>query len=593
MLKKVLFICSFLFLWQIYAQDTKLAQTYFMNGEYEKAASLYEQIYESNPARVYYFKRLIECKIALDEYESIAHLLETHYKKYPKHHFILVEQAYNLEVQNKEEEAKILYDKAMSYVKNGDRSAYEIARTFYDKHKLDYALEAYATLNAQNPNVNYNFRIATIYGEMGDMEHMFETYFNTLESKRYTLEQIQKYLSKYITDDAYDENNRLFKSLLIKRLQDNPQDDWNKLLAWVFIQEGSYGKAFVQEKAIYQRNKTNLYGLIDIGNVAFEAGDYDTAKQAFSFVKNQTPDRTQQIDATYYLLESEKLSSDDLNQINKSYQQAFNTYGKGPNTLLLQLSYADFLSFYQKNPKQAIDVLEQSLENSLNEFDKARIKIKLADVLVYTGAYNKALIYYSQVQTKLKNHPLAQEARFKVAQTSYFKGDFEWAEIQLKVLKKGTTKLIANDALALEFIIDDNMDRDSTDVALKTYAKADLLTYQHQYRAAIDSLQKVVNLYKGHSIEDEALYKLGQIYTELKDYSKAAEQYQKIEQYTADDILMDDAIFYLAELYDKYLLEPEKAEKYYEKIIMEYPSSIYLVEARKRYRAIRGDELVP
>ncbi len=593
MLKKTLYILCFLSLVQIFAQDTKLAQTYFRKGEYEKAASLYEQMYESNPTRVYYFKRLIESKQALDEYESIDHLLKTHYQKYPKHHFILVEQAYNLEVQNKEEEAKILYDKAMDYVKNGDRSAYEIARSFYDKHKLNYALETYAILNAQNPNVNYNIRIATIYSEMGDMEKMFETYFDTLESERYTLEQIQKYLNKYISDDAYDENNRLFKRILIQRLQNNPQNDWNKLLAWVFIQEGSYGKAFIQEKAIYQRNKANLYGIIDIGKVAFEAGDYNTAKEAFSFVKNQTADSTQQIEATYYLLESVKRSSDDLEKIDKSYQQAFKTYGEGPNTLLLQLSYADFLSFYQKKPEQAIGVLEQSLENSLNEFDKARIKIMLADVLVYTGAYNKALIYYSQVQTKLKNHPLAHEARFKVAQTSYFKGDFEWAKIQLEVLKKGTTKLIANDALDLEFIINDNMAKDSTDVALKTYAKADLLSYQHQYRSAIDSLQKVVNLYKGHSIEDEALYKLGQIYTELKDYSKAAEQYQKIEQYTADDILMDDAIFNLAELYDTYLLEPEKAEKYYEKIILEHPSSIYLVQARKRFRELRGDELVP
>ena len=338
----------FLPLWQAIAQDTRLAQTYFMKGEYEKAASLYEQIYESNPARIHYFKRLIESKQALDEFESIDKLLETHYQKYPKHHFVLVEQAYNLEVQNKEEEAKILYDKAMEYVRNGDRSAYEIARSFYDKHKLDFALETYITLNAKNPNVNYNIRIATIYGEMGDMEKMFETYFDTSESERYTVQQIQRYLSKYISDDAYEENNRLFKSLLIKRLQNNPQDDWNKLLAWVFIQEGSYGKAFVQEKAIYQRNQSDLYGLIDIGLVAFEAGDYDTARQAFSFIKEQTSDSAQQIEATYYLLESEKLSSDNLEKINRSYQQAFDTYGDGPNTLLLQLSYADFLSFYLK-----------------------------------------------------------------------------------------------------------------------------------------------------------------------------------------------------------------------------------------------------
>ena len=49
--------------------------------------------------------------------------------------------------------------------------------------------------------------------------------------------------------------------------------------------------------------------------------------------------------------------------------------------------------------------------------------------------FNQALVLYTQIQLGVKNSRLAQEARFKVAKTSYYKGDFDWAETQLKVLK--------------------------------------------------------------------------------------------------------------------------------------------------------------
>jgi hypothetical protein len=63
-----------------------------------------------------------------------------------------------------------------------------------------------------------------------------------------------------------------------------------------------------------------------------------------------------------------------------------------------------------------------------------------------------------------------------------------------------------------------------------------------------------------------------------------------IENYR-EDILADDAYYRLAELYSNELAQPEKAKEYYEKIIFDYADSIYFVEARKKYRALRGDSL--
>ena len=45
----------------------------------------------------------------------------------------------------------------------------------------------------------------------------------------------------------------------------------------------------------------------------------------------------------------------------------------------------------------------------------------------------------------------------------------------------------------------------------------------------------------------------------------------------------------MAELYNNELNNPEKAKEYYQKIIFDHANSIYLVDARKKYRKLRGD----
>ena len=219
------------------------------------------------------------------------------------------------------------------------------------------------------------------------------------------------------------------------------------------------------------------------------------------------------------------------------------------------------------------------------------IKLKLGEVLVYTGKFNKALIYFSQVQTKFKNHYLGQDARFKVAQTSYFKSDFKWAKAQLKVLKGSATQLIANDAANLFLTISDNQPKDSIPSGLKEYAKADLLAFQNKDNEAIAILNDIIKNYKGQPIEDEALFKQAELLVKQHKYDEAISNYTKIIALDKEGIYIDDVYYLMGELYNNELNNAEKAKEYYQKIIFDHPSSIYLVAARKKYRKLRGDNI--
>jgi tetratricopeptide (TPR) repeat protein len=176
-----------------------------------------------------------------------------------------------------------------------------------------------------------------------------------------------------------------------------------------------------------------------------------------------------------------------------------------------------------------------------------------------------------------------------VAETSFYKGDFEWALTQLKVLRGSTSQLIANDAMQLSLLISDNSLEDSTQTALKKYARADFLSYQNKTQEAVDMLEDILQNHKGEKIEDEALLKQAQLLESQEKYEAAELNYIKIIEFYGSGILADDAYFALGELYRKILAQPDRAKAQYEKIIYNYQDSYYFPQARKNFRMLRGD----
>lgn len=585
-------VTLFLFTSFCYAQNSQLAYNYFRKGEYKKATVIYKQLHEKSKVRRDYFKKLLSCYQLTEDFENASNLLKQQIEDFPTQPHLNIELGYNFQLQNENEKATPFYELALEAIEKNPNTGYLIGATFKDNHLLNYALKAYTRAMTLNPELHYDAYVASIYGEQAEIEKMFDAYLNMIVKNESYFSTVQRYAGRFITDDNEDSNNILFRKLVLKRVQTTPNNSWNILLSWLYMQQKDYAKALIQEKALYKRNLEDLNRIIDLGIVAFDNKDYETSKNTFDFILEHTTDTNAQIDAQLYLLEIgivTAISEKEIDEVGIKFNELLTKYGINGNTIDLQIAYADFLTFKKNNPQQAIAILKNALKRTTSDFQNGSVKVKLADVLVYTGKFNQALINYTQVQTKLKNSILAQTARFKVAQTSYFKGDYKWALSQLKVLKGSTSQLIANDALALHLLISDNIADDSIPKALMAYAKADLLAFQNKNKEAIDKLTSVLVNYKGHPIEDEALFKQAELYEKTTKFDFAENNYRKIITLQADGILVDNAYFKLGQLYEGPLNDIEKAKEMYQKIIFEFPSSIFLVDARKRFRKLRGD----
>lgn len=574
-----------------------LAETYYRQGDYEKATQIFEKLYQKSSFNTTYLTRLISCYQETDKFDVAENLLKNRIKENATHSYLYVLLGYNFDRQQLKELANANYKKAINSLEEFANYGGIMGRLFKDYNLLDNAILAYEKAMQKNPNVNYNFQIAQIYGEKGDYQQMFESYINLLDKNNSYLDLVQRYASRYITDDAENTTNQIFRKTLLRKAASNPKNEWNILLSWLFAQQKDYNKAFIQEKALYQRNSGNLDQIFNLGKIAFENRAYEAAQDCFNFVNEKAFLVEERVDSNVYLTKIAVATKNP--ETENLFQNLFNELGKNQLTIALQVEYADYLTFVKNEPIQATKVLEEALSYAYSKFEKGNIKLKLGDVLVFRGQFNKALIYFSQIQTQLKGSELAQEARFKVAQTSYFKGDFTWAKAQLKVLKGATTKLIANDAIDLFLKITDNEPVDSIPSGLKQLAKAELLSYQNKNQ---EGLEVIANLFSskdlfinglvpGEVIYDDALFLQAKLLIKEDRFLEAIASLEKIIAADNQSFLVDDIYFLMAETYNYQLNDAEKAKEFYQKIIFDHPSSIYLVEARKKFRKLRGDNL--
>jgi tetratricopeptide (TPR) repeat protein len=569
-----------------------LADSYYKKGEFKKALIIYQNLLKEKPYSYNYIFKVVDTHQQLEQFDMAEDILVQKLAK-RRNPTLIVELGYNYQLRDSLDKAHILYKEAITYINEKPNYIYSIARKFEEHSLLDEAIKIYNKAKQLTPDKNYNIQLARIYGDQGDVEKMFENYIEYIDYKPNYLNNIKRSVSDFISENKDNENNVFLRRQLLKKLQQNPSSYWYEMLSWLYVQEKAYAKSFIQEKAIYKRNPESLDRILELAITALNDSDNDTAKDIFNYILKTTLDPSTALTAHQFILKIDSKNGDkkSLDRIEEKYKELFQTFGLSELTLSLQLAYGEFLAFYQKDTDAATKFLRKSMKLNISDYQEATVKLLLADVLVLQEKFNEALIFYSQIQANLKNSTISQEARFKVAKTSYYKGDFDWAESQLKILKSSTSQLIANDALDLKLLISDNKYEDSTRTALKLYAKSDLYTFQNKTDKAISILDKILAEHKGESIIDQALYQQAKLYEKKKLFNKAEANYLLIIKDFREEILIDDALYHLAELYNTFLSKTEDAKANYERIIFEHEDSIYFIDARKKFRMLRGDPI--
>ena len=579
--------------WEQRQIDEQLANQYYREQDYEKAQEIYRKLYQKTQ-QTYHFQQYIECCLFLNQHKEAERELKSYYNANPSYSKSLVDLVYVYTLDGKSDKAQKQFNEILktlpenaSVIRNlgnqfASRRLYDMATAIFDKGNEMFAGKE-----------TFYMDMAYLCQSSANYQEAFRYYFLELEEHPGQYNNIRNRLQSMM---FYDVNKSITDELriaLLKRTQEKPDNlELAQLLVWLAIQEEDYDIALAQCLSIDRKTNNQDGQIMNLAGICLNNKQFDIAREGYDYVVKKgksSPFYGQAlagaINADYQKLQAG--SSTDktaYNNLLKRVRESYNDINTNDLTKLVVIE-ADILTYQLDHSDEAVELLNEAITAVGGAQDQATLKLKLADIYLRDDEVWEATLLYSQVDKRMKEEPLGHEARFKNAQLRYFIGEYEWAESQLKVLKAATSKLIANDAMTLSLIIKDNFEVDPTGVELKRLAQADYRIFQQRDDEAIILLDEIIDSGNEASIP-HALFRKAEIAEKRKEFESAEQLFLQIVEQYPSSYMADAALMQSALIEQNQLKNKELAAQHYEKLIDDYPTSIYTAQAKKNYRKL-------
>lgn len=575
---------------------SQLAFKYFRDKEYKPASSLFYNLYDATKSKTY-FNYYIDCLIQLEEFKDAESYVKKQIKRNPDDKIFMISLGYVYKKSQQEEKSINQYNKVLEKIKPVKSDISSIANAFITKREYNLAIKTYLQgRKLLNQNDLYYIEMANIYLYQRDFEKMVSEYLLAISIDQSLVNSVQNRLQSALLQDIDSSLDPILKNQLLSISQKETGNiAFKELLQWYFMQKKQFRMALVQAQSIDLLKKEDGYRLMGLAVSARSNKDYETAINSFKLVLKKGPECSNYLKARIEILETQYLQLHEKKTTTKEkWQELSNNYSvflqeEKQKSLLSAaiIRHAHILAMFLNKSGEAIEILEEILkQKGIHQQQISKIKMELADIKLFANEKWDAVLLYSQIEKANKNNPIGYEAKFKKARVSYYMGELKWAKAQLDALKGSTSKLIANDAIALSQLISDNTTLDTSYTAMKKYAEAEFLIYQKKETEALNKLDNLLRNHPSHSLIDEVYFKIYEIYYKQGESEKALEKLEIIISDYSDSLLADKALLKKGIIYEEqknYSL----AMECFKKIITDYPDSIFSVKARQRLNKLR------
>ncbi len=581
----------------------EIAKEYYNQGEFEKAKAEFEKLARNkkNTPRIHdtYFNLLL----TLEDFEEAEKYLKKVIKNYPQIFIYEIDLGVLYRARKEDKKAEDLLVSVIEKVTQKaavDKKSNQIrvlAQVFFEKNFREKALSAYIKGREalQKPDM-FSLDLANVYRVTNQKKLMIVEYLNFIRNQPQNLNYVKNSLQRYLNEPTDLDTLEITLYDFIQREAGNPS--YNDILVWTHMQQRNFSAALRQARALDRRLKNNGDNIMNVGMIAFRNNDYKTSQKAFTYIINEFPESPSKRLASRYILLSEEevlkntypINKESIRQLITKYEEFIAQSRDVFSVMESQRRIALLQAFQLNEVEKAIETLNDMLKQQVGRHKVvAEAKMDLADIYLLNKEPWESILLYGQVERMFKDQPLGYMAKLKSAKLSYFKGEFELAQSNLDILKLATSREIANDALDLSILIKNNTVFDSTDVVMREYANIELMMFQNQKTEALTSMDSMLTKYANHSIVDELLYLKSQTLRELGRFEEALKALEQINQAHYYEILGDDALFLTGIIQEEDLKDEESAMNSYNDLLTKFPGSIYVSEARNRFRELRGD----
>jgi len=572
------------------------ARMYLDMNDYKKAIELYEELHKKDNRNTEIYNGYLEALLAAKEYKEAEKLVSGQIQKNPTNPALAVDMGRVYKATGKDNKAEEQFDLALTFLNGDDLLTQYVAKKFTDLERDDYALKTYQRAGEILHNqFLYSGPMSRLYFKAGDMDNAVSTLLHASRSfYNGGIDDVKTTMMEYIGTDR--KNMVKAQKALIKKINEEPDNPYfSELLTWLYTQKDDWDGALIQVRALDERYKEQGERILEFARYAVREGENEFALKAYDEVLAKGKEYpfyssviNEMLKVKFTLLEAKpSFTKEEVNALAAEYQQFLDSFPDYYTFHVVQ-DYATLLARFADKPQEAIDLLEKAIKEPAARRDfVGRCKLQLGDYYILVDKGWEASLIYTQVQKEFREDMLGEEARFRDAKLAYYRGDFDWANIQASVLKASTSELIANDALYLSVLITENVPADSNYVPLERFAYADQLMFRNKYSEAEQILDSVAKAFPDHPLADDIMMQRAKIAQKQTDYTKALAYLQQIHKEHGKDVLADDALFTMAEINERYLNNKEEAGKLYAQLIIEYPGSTYVQLARKKVKELQ------
>lgn len=560
----------------------------------EGSRRFYREAYERQPSNRDNYTIYLDYLINQEDWKAAQQLVEAQRRIWPQNPVLLIDLGLIYQKRGKEKQAESYFEEAIQGLNGDDLLTQQMAQAFGKMGRTAAQLRVYERAQdiLKNPYL-YSGPLARLYAATNQMDKAIDALLHTGVGRQGGMEDIQSALSEFIGEDR----NKLQQSqrAIVRKINEQPDNPYfTELLTWIYTRKGDWEGALIQVEALDRRLQSRGRRIMGFAQRAVKEQAYEVALLAYERVMEADPGGPLMAQAGAEALglrykkiqDSRSRDTARIFALSRDYAAFLEQWPQYRNRELV-LDYANLEALYARRLPQAISLLEGVLaQPGLPRAWMGPMKLRLGDFYVMDGRVWDASLTYSQVDKAFREDLIGEEARFRNARLAYFRGDFDWAQGQLSVLKGSTSELIANDAMALSILIMENQTPDSNDLPLQRFARADLMLFQRSHAEALRILDSLQDAFPDHPLKDDILWKKADIAWKEGQMDSAYAFLQEIVEEHGQDVLGDDALFRQAEIQDYGYEQKEKARALYLQVILQYPGSLHVQQARRRIEVL-------
>lgn len=584
----------------------RLAQALEQQGEYERSLQIYKDLFAKDSSNYVYFDALRRVNVQLKKYDEAINLSNRRFRLTPFDFNLQANIGSLFYMNGKEQKADSVWDVVLRSSNKNQMYFRSIASEQANQRLFDKAIATYLRGRKEiGDQFIFANELGYLYSFMMDYANSVREYLLLLRQNEQQFEFVQSRFASLVARpdglksaiSVIEEELKLRKSIPLMRLQ-----------LWLYMEANRFSDALVTAQMIEQAINSSGQELFAFAERAFRENEFSIAATAYQqALKSGTKMPFTQSAKYGYARCIEELSLQgktvvtdkdqniSLLETQPNFSGAINLY----STLVKEypISVVASNSLYRIGwirYKQMFD-----LDGALQMFDSVLVVSPVGPMVPITlSAIGDIYIAQNKLDAAAKkflalsSSPFANQeqrtlAQFRVAEIQFFKNNFDSTLSLLKPLTENLKADESNDALLLQYFVSAN--KFQFVEALKQFARAELYARQFKVSESINEFSSIVDIYPTAPLADDALLKKAEYSIQLKRFAEALTSYNKILEDYKESLERDKTQFKIGELYQFHLLDKEKAIAAYQIVLEKYPFSLFVEEARKRIRILRGD----